>query len=162
MCSLQVVAPALSALAGREQTLESVMQLEFPESPDWVVSLVKAELQADCVLFGHFSGLSAAVLRLVNNYIPEKSSQSPPLWASLLHLLDSMHAAARSPGALSEAQRDRWIEKLDQAAGRVRGARILSKHGMHLPACALSAADAGRMWAASQHADDCSRGWRSQ
>lgn len=141
MCVLQVVAPALSVLAGREQALESLLQMEFPESPDWVVSLVKAELQADCVLFGSFSLLAAAVLRLVNNYIPEKRSQSPPQWATLLHLLDSVHAAARSPSALSVTQRDRWVEKLDQAAGRVRGARILSKHGMHLPACALSVAD---------------------
>lgn len=140
-CVLQVVAPALSVVPEREKVLEAVLQLEFPESPGWTVSLMKAELQADCVLFGTFSCLSAAVLRLVNNYIPEKSSSSPPQWANLLHLLDSANAAARSESALSDAQRDRWVEKLDQATARVRGARILSKHGIHLPAVALSVAD---------------------
>ena len=141
----------------RDQALESLLQLEFPDNTTWVVSLVQAELQADCVLFGTFGALSAAVLRLVNNYIPEKSSQTPPLWGSLPHLLDSVAVGARarsstpvpepagtptrSPSAMSDTQRDRWVEKLEQAAGRVRGARILSKHGMHLPACALSAAD---------------------
>jgi hypothetical protein len=135
------VVPALSALEQRDRALESLLQIEFLDSSEWALSLVKAELQADCILFGSFSLLSAAVLRLVNNYIPEKSSQSPPKWAALLHLLDLLNAAARAPGALSDAQRDKWVEKLEQAAGRVRGARILSKHGMHLPACALSAAD---------------------
>jgi hypothetical protein len=138
---VQVVAPALSVVPAREHPLEAVLQLEFVESPAWLVSLVNAELQADCVLFGGFGLLCAAILRLVNSYIPEKSSQSPPKWSTLLHLLDSMHAAARVPGSLSDAQRDRWVEKLEQASARVRGARILSKHDMHLPACALSAAD---------------------
>lgn len=136
-----MVAPAFRALAYRDQALESLLQLEFTESPTWVVSLVQADIQADCALFGSFSALSAAVLRLVNSYIPEKSSQSPPQWATLLHLLHTVTAGARSPSALSDAQRGRWVEKLEQAAGRVRGARILSKHGMHLPACALTAAD---------------------
>lgn len=139
--AMQVVAPALSVVPEREAVLESLLQMEFPESPDWIVSLVKADLHADSVLFGNFSFLSAAVLRLVNNYIPEKSTQSTPQWPNLLHVVDAVHAAARTPSVLSDTQRDRWVEKLEQAAARVRGARILSKHGMHLPACALSAAD---------------------
>jgi len=139
---LQVAAPALSALPAREQTLANVIQLEFPEDPQWVVAAVRCDLHADCVLFGGLASLASAVLRLAKSFIPTKTPAAGSQWASLLLLLDAVLAEVRSPHVpLDAEQREHFRVRVAEAGDLVRAARVFSRHGMHLMACVLTASD---------------------
>lgn len=95
-----------------------------------MVSLVRADIAAGCLLFRGVPALAKSVLLLVRAL----TFDSPPNWEALLKLLGLVRSALATPGASSPREmRAKWDAKLSANEDAVRAARILARRGVKVP-----------------------------